>query len=249
MHAHRLQCMQVQFKERMFLERGRNGAHYCIIPHQCKQHSFWHGRVWGAVQQAPWALECSQPTNLSRRSHINLHDTWYMGWSTNCLSWNSNGNKEHAIPGGILLPRLAFDLYNISGQSAGILRNQITHCVFLSFSPAPHFSHLLENVIKIQVVSLDLYQRLQTPLISSACDICARLPHLIVWLSLAVRVEKLTIALLFKETPIIFQPVFHIKYVISSPHLVTQVTTSGTDKFCMCLWDKQKKKKRKEKLW
>lgn len=44
MHAHRLQ-MQVQFKERMFLERGRNGAHCCIRPHQCKQHSFWHGRV------------------------------------------------------------------------------------------------------------------------------------------------------------------------------------------------------------
>jgi hypothetical protein len=62
------------------------------------------------------------------------------------------------------------------GQSAGILRNQITHCVFLSFFLFFHFSHLLENAIKIQVVSLDLYQRLQSPLISSACDICAWLP-------------------------------------------------------------------------
>lgn len=132
MHAHRLQ-VQVQFKERMFLERGRTGAHCCVVPHQCKQHCFWRGRVWGAMSQAPWALEYSQLASLARRSHINLHDTWYRGWSTNCLSWNNNENKEHAIPGGILLPRLAFDLYNILGQSAGIWRNQITHCVFLSF--------------------------------------------------------------------------------------------------------------------
>lgn len=165
-----------------------------------------------------------------------------MGWSTNCLSWNNNENKEHAIPGGILLPRLAFDLYNILGQSAGILRNQIIHCVFLSFFF--HFSHLLENVIKIQVVSLDLYQRLQMPLISSACAICAWLPHLIVWLLLAVRVEKLTVALLFKELLLSSSQSFILN--MSFPHYTSSLRSpcqAQTNSACVYETNRKKKKK------